>query len=131
EVARSTTTNAEGGFVFRGLPAGEYHLSISLLGYAPGHAVVRMPSDGDDVRVTVRLVATPLRLTSVVVSASPTGTESDRLTQAAVELSGRSLARSLGSSVASTLAAEPGVSQRFSGPAASMPVIRGLTGDRI
>lgn len=131
EVARSTTTNAEGVFVFRGLPVGEYHLSINHLGHAPGHAVVRVPADGDDVRVTVRLVPTALRLTSVVVSASPTGTEAERLTQAALELSGRALSRTLGSSVAATLAAEPGVSQRFSGPAASMPVIRGLTGDRI
>lgn len=131
EVARSTTTNAAGAFVLRGLPAGEYHLSVTHLGYAPGHAVVRVPPEGDDVRVTVVLVPTTLRLTSVVVSASPTGTESERLTQSAVELSGRALNRSLGSSVAATLSAEPGVSQRFAGPAASMPVIRGLTGDRI
>jgi iron complex outermembrane recepter protein len=131
EVARTTTTNAEGLFVLRGLPSGEYHLSVTLLGYAPGHAVVTVPAEGDDIHITIRLRQTPLRMSSVVVSATPTGTESERLTQAAFELSGRALARSLGSSVAATLAAEPGVSQRFSGPAASMPVIRGLTGDRI
>ena len=131
EVSRVTTTNAQGEFVLRGLPAGEYHLSVTLIGYAPGHRVVRVPADGADVKVRIALVRSPLRLNSVIVSASPTGTESDRLTQAAVELSGRALARSLGSSVASTLAQEPGVSQRFNGPAATMPVIRGLTGDRI
>lgn len=129
EVARATTTNAEGQFVLRGLPAGEYHLNVTRLGYAPGHAVVRVPEAGPDVRVTIVLHPTPLRLSSVVVSATPTGTESQ--VQAAVELSGSALARSIGNSVASTLAAEPGVSQRFSGPSASMPVIRGLTGDRI
>ncbi|MCE9602606.1 MAG: TonB-dependent receptor [Gemmatimonadetes bacterium] len=131
EVSRATTTNAQGEFVLRGLPAGEYHLSVTLIGYAPGHRVVRVLADGQDVRVRIALVPTPLRLNSVIVSASPTGTETDRLTQAAVELSGRALSRSLGSSVASTLAQEPGVSQRFNGPAATMPVIRGLTGDRI
>ena len=131
EVSRVTTTNAQGEFVLRGLPAGEYHLSVTLIGYAPGHRVVRVPADGADVKVRIALIRSPLRLNSVIVSASPTGTESDRLTQAAVELSGRALARSLGSSVASTLAQEPGVSQRFNGPAATMPVIRGLTGDRI
>ncbi len=131
EVSRATTTNSDGLFVLRGLPVGEYHLSITLIGFAPGHSVVRVPAAGDDLRITVRLVPTPLRLTSIVVSASPTGTETERLAQAAFELSGRALSRSLGSSVAATLAAEPGVSQRFSGPAASMPVIRGLTGDRI
>lgn len=131
EVGRSTTTNAQGEFALRGLPAGEYHLSVTLIGYAPGHTVVRVPSTGDDVRVRITLVRTPLRLSSVVVSASPTGTENERLTQTAVELSGRALARSIGSTVAATLAAEPGVSQRYGGPAATMPVIRGLTGDRI
>ncbi len=131
EVGRSTTTNAAGEFVLRGLPAGEYHLSITRIGYAPGHLVVRVPTDGPDVRVQVTLTATPLRLSSVVVSASPTGTESERLTQSAVELSGAALARSVSSSVAATLASEPGVSQRYGGPAATMPVIRGLTGDRI
>ena len=131
EVARSTTTNAQGEFALRGLPSGEYHLSITLIGYAPGHTVVRVPTAGEDVRVRIVLVRTPLRLSSVVVSASPTGTENERLTQTAVELSGRALARSIGSTVAATLAAEPGVSQRYGGPAATMPVIRGLTGDRI
>ncbi len=131
EVGRTTTTNAAGIFALRGLPAGEYHLNVVLFGFAPGHVVVRVPPEGEDVRITVRLVQTPLRLTSIVVSASPAGTEADRLTQAALELSGRALSRAVGSSVASTLSGEPGVSQRFSGPAASMPVIRGLTGDRI
>lgn len=131
EVGRATTTNAQGVFVFRGLPMGEYHLSVTLIGFRPGHAVVRVPESGDDVRVAIALRFTPLRLSAVVVSASPTGTESEHLTQTALELSGRALNRSLGSTVASTLAAEPGVNQRFHGPASSMPVIRGLTGDRI
>lgn len=131
EVGRATTTNAEGKFTLRGLPAGEYHLNVTRIGYAPGHAVVRVPPEGDDVKVSVRLTPTALRLSSVVVSASPTGTETSQLTQATVTLSTDALAKSLSSSVAATLAAEPGVTQRFGGPAASMPVIRGLTGDRI
>jgi iron complex outermembrane recepter protein len=131
EVARATTTNAAGEFTIRGLPPGEYHLSITHLGYAPGHLVVRVPAEGDAVRVRAVLRETPLRLSSVVVSASPTGTESERLTQAAFELSGAALQRQVAASVAASLASEPGVSQRFAGPTASMPVIRGLTGDRI
>jgi iron complex outermembrane receptor protein len=131
EIGRSTTTNAEGRFVLRGLPAGEYHLSLTLLGYAPGHEVVRVPVAGDAINIEIKLTRSPLRMTSVVVSASPTGTESDRLTQSALELSGKALSRSLSSSLGTTLAAEPGISQRFSGPGASMPIIRGLTGDRI
>lgn len=131
EVGRATTTDAEGRFTIRGLPPGEYHLSILLLGFAPGHIVARIPADGPDVRVRVALRPTPLRLSAVVVSATPTGTETERLTQATVDLSGAALARQVASSVAASLASEPGVSQRFAGPTASMPVIRGLTGDRV
>ena len=131
ELGRVTTTNAEGRFVLRGLPAGEYHLSITLLGFAPGHEVVRVPTAGDAINIEITMVRSPLRMTAVVVSASPTGTETDRLTQSALELSGKSLSRSLSSSLGTTLASEPGISQRFAGPGASMPIIRGLTGDRI
>ena len=53
EVARATTTNAEGRFVLRGLPAGQYHLNVTMLGYAPGHLVVRVPPSGDDVTVAL------------------------------------------------------------------------------
>ncbi|MBA3854021.1 MAG: hypothetical protein C0503_06370 [Gemmatimonas sp.] len=123
-----TTSNAQGRFVLRGLAPAEYHLNVTLIGFAPAHEVVRLAADAD---IVVRMVQTPLRLSSVVISGSPTGTESGQLTQAAVELSGRALQRALGSSVAATLAGEAGVTQRYNGPAASMPVIRGLTGDRI
>ena len=40
---RVTTTNAAGAFTLRGLPAGTYHLSAMLIGYAPGHADVVVP----------------------------------------------------------------------------------------
>lgn len=131
EVGRTTTTGVAGEFEFRGLAPGEYHLNVTLIGFAPGHVVAVIPTTGETVRLRIVLAPTPLRLTSVVVSASPTGTESERLTQTAVELSGRTLARTIGSSVAATLATEAGMSQRYGGPAATMPVIRGLTGDRV
>lgn len=131
ELGLVTTSNAEGKFLLRGLAPAEYHLSITLIGFAPAHEVLRITSAASDVELEVRLVQTPLRLNSVVVSASPTGTETGQLTQAAVELSGRALQRALGTSVGATLAGEAGVAQRYNGPAASMPVIRGLTGDRI
>ncbi len=131
EVGRSTTTNANGEFTLRGLPAGEYHLNVQLIGYAPGHVVVRVAATGPDIKVKVVMNETPLRLSSVIISATPTGTEAERMTQTAVALTGDALARSVSSSVAASLAAEPGVAQRYSGPAATMPVIRGLTGDRI
>ncbi|HEX5724997.1 MAG TPA: TonB-dependent receptor [Longimicrobiaceae bacterium] len=131
EVNRSTTTGVEGTFVFRALRAGTYHLDVTLLGYAPGHAVVTLPEEGPEVRVTVRLRPTPLSIEGINVTASPASADPLRITQSTVELSGKALERRVGTTVAQTLSSEPGMSVRYAGPAASTPVIRGLSGERV
>lgn len=130
-VNRALQTDANGAFAVRGLAPGVYHVDVSLIGFAPQHAVVTVPESGPDVVLNIVLRASPLRLTGVLVSAAPTGTDALGVTQAAVELSGKGLALNLGSSVAQTLSNEPGIAMRYNGPMANVPVIRGLTGDRI
>ncbi len=132
EVARTTTTAGDGSFVFRGLPAGPIHLSAIFPGHVPAHVVVNIPEAGEQpVTVKIKLRRTVLRLQSVQVTASPTGTDPLSITQSTIQVAGRDLQRQLGMSVAQTLAAEPGMAQRFAGPMANVPVIRGLTGERI
>jgi iron complex outermembrane receptor protein len=126
-----TTTNARGVFIIRSLHPGTYHLTAQRIGYAPAHRDVTIPATGDDVRVTIQLRATPLTLSTVQVTATPTATDPQNVAQATTELSGAALARNLETSVAQTLEGEPGISVRYNGPAASAPVIRGLQGDRI
>jgi iron complex outermembrane receptor protein len=130
-INRSTTTDAEGNFAFRGLAAGRYHLDVLLLGYARADADVVVPPAGPDVRVTIVMRATVLRLSNVLVTASPTGNDPLAITQSTVDISGKELSRALGSSVAQTLSGEPGMATRFNGPAANTPVIRGLSGERV
>lgn len=130
-VNRVLQTDADGSFVVRGLAAGTYHLDVSLIGFAPQHAVVSLPEAGADVTIDIVLRRSPLRLTGVIVSAAPTGTDPLSVTQATVELSGKTLALNMGGSVAQTLAGEPGMAMRYNGPMANTPVIRGLTGERI
>ena len=130
EAGRTTTTDAAGKFTIRGLAAGDYHLTTLLIGYRPGHLLVTVAESGPDIVLTVSMTASPLRLQAVSVTASPTGIDPERVAQATVEVSGLALQRTLASSVAQTLGQEPGISVRFNGPA-TMPVIRGLTGDRI
>src|SRR5215212_5879098 len=131
ETGRTTTTAAEGTFELRGLAAGLYHLDFRLIGYAPGHVAVTLPASGAPVTVSVTLTASTVRLQAVQVTATPTGTDPMSITQATAELSGQALARNLGASVAQTLSNEPGLAMRYNGPAATVPVIRGLTGERI
>ena len=129
-IQRTTTTDAAGEFSFGHLPAGTYHLDSYRLGFAPGHAEVVVPAEGDTLRVVIVMHQTPLRLQSVQVTAAVTG-DTRTVTQSTVELSGQALSRNLGATVAQTLSSEPGLAMRYGGPAASAPVIRGLTGDRI
>jgi len=131
EAGRTTTTNAEGNFEVRSLPAGTYHVTILHIGHTPAHVVVVLPDSGDAVRINVTLKATTVRLQGVQVTATPTGTDPLTITQSTAELSGKELNRNLGASVAQTLANEPGLAMRYNGPAANVPVIRGLTGERI
>ncbi|MGI9190455.1 MAG: TonB-dependent receptor [Longimicrobiaceae bacterium] len=128
---RSTTTAADGTFTLGGVPPGSYHLDVSLLGYAPGHVEVTVPASGPAVAVVVTLRATPLALEGLNVTASPGGSDPLNVAQSTVQLSGKELDRKLGASVAQTLSDQPGISVRYAGPAASTPVIRGLSGDRV
>lgn len=128
---RSTTTAADGSFALRSVPAGSYHLDVSLLGYAPVHLEVAVPESGPPMRVTVVLQLSPLALEGLNVTASPGGSDPLGITQSTVQLSGKEMDRNLGASVAQTLGSQPGMSVRYSGPAASTPVIRGLAGERI
>jgi iron complex outermembrane receptor protein len=130
-VNRGALTDQNGRFVIRGLPAGTYHITTLLIGYAPGHADVTLPESGSEVEVVVTIRPTAFTLSTVQVTASPTGIDPRNLAKSTVELSGQALQRNLGTSIAQTLSNEPGVSVRFDGPAATAPVIRGLTGERI
>lgn len=130
-VNRSALTDDRGEFIFKGLPAGTYHLDLIRIGYASAHQVVTVPGSGPDVRVTIVMHIATVRLSSVSVTATPTGTDPLDVTQATAQLSGKELQRSLSTSIGTTLAKEPGMATRFNGPMASTPVIRGLTGERV
>jgi iron complex outermembrane recepter protein len=127
---RQAQTDGTGRFELRRLGAGVYRVEASLIGYAP---VVREVSvlPGAVAGVEVRLVPTPLTLPGVEVTASGTGRSPSAVTQATTQLSGKALERELGGTVAQTLRNQPGIAVRSMGPAAAMPVIRGLTGDRV
>ncbi|MEO7997141.1 MAG: TonB-dependent receptor [Gemmatimonadaceae bacterium] len=130
-VNRSTMTDDAGRFAIRALPAGSYHMDVLRIGYTGQHIAVNIPADGADVILKVVMKPATIRLSSVNVTATPTGTDPLRITQATVQLSGKELQRALGASVGQTLSGEPGMATRFNGPLANAPVIRGLTGERV
>ncbi len=128
---RSALTDERGRFAIEGLPPGLYHLDFIRIGYSAAHEVVTVSTSGTAVQVTVVMRVATVRLSSVNVTATPTGTDPLNVTQATVQLSGKELQRALSTSLGQTLSKEPGMSTRFNGPLASTPVIRGLTGERV
>lgn len=127
---RAAAADHAGAWVLRGLPAGEHRLEATLLGHAPAAVVIHL-DDGSAPTIEIVLVRTPLELPALRVAASPSDGEPAALAQGSARLTGRALEREVGGTVAATLAAQPGVAVRSMGPAASMPVVRGLTGDRV
>ncbi|MGH8198706.1 MAG: TonB-dependent receptor [Steroidobacteraceae bacterium] len=73
----------------------------------------------------------PRDLEEVVVTAAPIATDTRSMAQPASVLSGDALTLILAPTIGETVAREPGVNSTYFGPAASRPVIRGLSGDRV
>jgi iron complex outermembrane receptor protein len=127
---RSEMTHSDGGFSLAQLPAGSYTLSFDRIGYAPVERQVEVVA-GETTEVAVRMQPSALRLAEIVVTAGGREQRTDEVFQASSVLSGAELRRRMDVSVAATLAREPGITQRYNGPAAAQPVIRGLSGDRV
>jgi iron complex outermembrane recepter protein len=134
---RGTTTGRDGRFVLHNLAPGTHRVEFTLIGYRPTVEEVRVTAEGGTaggaavVRLDVVLEPTPLSLPGVQVTATPAGRDALLVARPTTQLAGAALERSMGSSVAQTLATQPGMAVRYNGPAAAAPVIRGLTGDRI
>ena len=125
---RGTLTDERGEFVLSGLAGGRpTEVRVTLIGYAPGRVVTRV--GGSPLAVVLR--QTPLTLPGLDVTATPGGRDALAVTQATSQLAGPELERELSGSLAQSLRMQPGVAVRFMGPAATMPVLRGLTGDRV
>ncbi|MCC7053709.1 MAG: TonB-dependent receptor [Gemmatimonadaceae bacterium] len=131
ELQRTVVTDPDGRFTFLGAPVGVVHLTIVHVGHVPAHELVTVPASGDIPPLRIVMRATVLRLIGVQITASPTGSDPLSVTQSTVQVSGKELQRQLGPTIAQTLASEPGIAMRFNGPMANVPVIRGLTGERI
>ncbi len=130
QLNRVTTTDGEGHFAFRSVRPGAYQVHADLIGYAPAHASVEVPEQGG-AHVEFHLHATALELSGLSVTASASASDVLSQAQATTEISGKALQRALAPTVAQTLASQPGMSTRYAGPAAAVPVIRGFTGERI
>tara|TARA_Y100000996_G_scaffold414487_1_gene405518 strand:+ start:1453 stop:3447 length:1995 start_codon:yes stop_codon:yes gene_type:complete len=104
-------------------------IRVERLGYAPTEVVISDISMTD--RLVIDLEESALELEGLVVTGALSERAQDQAIRPTSVISQVELQRKLVSTVASTLKSEPGIAVSTMGPAASLPVIRGLSGDRL
>jgi iron complex outermembrane receptor protein len=130
ELGRGETSHADGAFHFDRIAPGGYTLVAERIGYATVERRVQV-AEGDSASLTLALTPSALQLGGIVVTGTGGARGAGETYRPTTTLGGAELRRRLGTTVTATLAGEPGVAQRYNGPGASQPVIRGLGGDRV
>ena len=127
---RHEVTHEDGGFHLTQLPPGRYTVLFERAGYATRALDVELAT-GEARRLDVELVAAPVELEGLVITATMSGRSADEALRPTTVVAGRDLQRQLDGTVAGTLESEAGVAVASMGPAPARPVIRGLGGDRV
>jgi iron complex outermembrane recepter protein len=130
ETGRQDYSHADGSFHFDDIPVGRHTVSVERIGYAPLQQRVEVV-EGRMTRIVITLTPSALQLSAVIVTGTGSERGADASYRSMTVLSNADLRRKLSGSVAATLSGEPGLAQRYNGPVAAQPVIRGLTGDRV
>ncbi|MGH7447510.1 MAG: TonB-dependent receptor, partial [Longimicrobiales bacterium] len=130
ESGRRDDSHADGSFHFTDIPAGTYTVVVERLGYAPLERRITIEEE-QVAQLVLELTPSALQLSAVIVTGAGSERGADASYRSMTVLSDAELRRKLAGSVAATLAGEPGLAQRYNGPVAAQPVIRGLSGDRV
>ena len=129
ELKRISSTTPEGRFVFPAVAPGQYHLSISAIGFAP--TVEPLVVTDRDTSVTIRLKPSVVELQALQVTASPNATTLLNSPQPVSALSQDELRQAQAPSLGETIERMPGVRSLSTGTGIGKPVIRGLTSNRV
>jgi iron complex outermembrane recepter protein len=130
EMQRSELSNAQGRFQFLNVRPGRYTVAVERLGYAPAEQMVTVLADRTS-ELAVEMRPTALELAGVVVTGTGRERGAGEVYQPTSVVGEAELRRRLATSLAATIAHEPGIHQQYNGPAANQPVIRGMGGDRV
>ncbi len=129
ELNRTSTSNEKGDFKLENIPKGDYTLSFHRLGYKTQKRRIEIT----DSNLNLTILLTPTSLTSETIEVIGVNNEltGANLGHASKSVSGSTLRRNLGTTLANTLANLPGIDQRSLGNTPSRPVIRGLGDERL
>ncbi|WP_353268038.1 TonB-dependent receptor plug domain-containing protein [Gemmatimonas sp.] len=126
----SVLADADGHYRHLGLPTGYHLLDIAVEGVGVRIDTVHVdPERRRTYDVVIR--RSGRTLSRVMVNARAPGVRGASSLGPSIGLAGRALDQALASTIAGTLAGQAGVWQRYNGPAAAQPVVRGLSGNRV
>lgn len=126
--AIETTSDGEGRFTLRAVPAGVQHLIIAAPGLMPLRTEITI---GGTAPAPLDVLLEQEVHYTEVISVSPTARDQFESYQPTSVLAGQEFTKELEATLGATLQRQPGVAERSFGPGPSRPVIRGLDGDRV
>ncbi|MGA2623717.1 MAG: TonB-dependent receptor [Bacteroidota bacterium] len=126
---KQTTTDQQGRYAFKDLPAGLYAVEFSLIGFKSEIFPVSISTK--DTSINVMLHASLFEFRSVTVTASPGPVDILDSPQPVSILEGREFEQKLGQSTMQSVEMMPGVAMYSGGPLSMKPVIRGLGSQRV
>ena len=127
---RGTTSNANGEYILRDLPGGQYQVAVKYIGYEPKTKTVEIKIN-EIVILDFILEETVIESDPIVVTGNPTASDPLTTPQEVSSISGRNKIRLQSTSLGKTVENIPGVYNMSTGSVVGKPVIRGNTGERI
>jgi len=128
ELNRTTASDIDGLFELKNVPEGSYTLSIHRIGYKTQKRKIELDSN---LKLNIELTQTLLTTETIEVIGKNNNLTGSNVEHVSESVSGASLRRNLGTTLANTLANLPGIDQRSYGNATTRPVIRGLGDERV
>jgi iron complex outermembrane receptor protein len=128
ELNRTTASDIDGVFELKNIPNGSYTLSIHRIGYKTQKRKIELE---ENLELKIELSQTILTSETIEVIGKNNDLTGSNIEHVSESVSGASLRRNLGTTLANTLANLPGIDQRSLGNSTSRPVIRGLGDERV
>ncbi len=128
ELKIGTSTNLNGDFQFDNIKKGIYTIKFSYIGHKTVIKKVTVPQTEP---LTIQMEEGSVNLQEVVVTGNPLEIDPKNISQSTLIIANMDLNIKRSSTVGEILNFQPGISLRSNGTAASRPVIRGFSNNRI
>ncbi|MDF2434921.1 MAG: iron complex outerrane recepter protein, partial [Mucilaginibacter sp.] len=123
-----TSTDANGFYVLKQLPKGEYLIQVSAIGYA---SVTKVVDLGNTYSVDFKLSASNYELSDVVVTALGNTTTRQRAPIPVAVVTHKMILEGVANTAIDLIASQPGVNETTEGSGTTKPQINGLGFDRV